>query len=62
MSISIFGLGTAGITDRIKYYVREHASEIAIMGIVVAISVGIGVLATGDINQALEAGNRRGRR
>lgn len=61
MSISIFGLETTGITDRIKSYAREHTSEIAIMGIMVAISIGIGVLVTGDINQAVEAGSRRGR-
>jgi len=58
MSISILKLGTAGIKDAFKWYVRTHANEMAIVGIMVAVSVTAAVLATGDITEAL---GRRGR-
>ena len=58
MSISILKLGTASIKDSFKWYVREHASEIAIIGTVFAIFVGIALLATGDISEAIARGRR----
>jgi hypothetical protein len=58
MSISILKLGTHGIKDTFKWYVRAHANEIAIVGVMVAISVTVAILATGDITEALA---RRGR-
>ena len=38
---------------RIKSYVREHASEMVIVGIMFGISVSIAMLATGDITEAI---------
>jgi hypothetical protein len=58
MSISILKLGTIGIKDGFKWYVRTHANEMAIVGVMIAISVTVAILATGDITQALA---RRGR-
>jgi hypothetical protein len=58
MSISILKLGTGGIKDAFKWYVRTHANEVAIVGVMVAISVTVAILATGDITEALA---RRGR-
>ena len=58
MSISILKLGTTGIKDEIKWYVRAHANEMAIVGVMIAIIVTVAILATGDITQALA---RRGR-
>lgn len=59
MSISILKLGTTGIKDSFKWYVREHANEIAIVGIMFVIGVGIALVATGDISQAIARGARR---
>jgi hypothetical protein len=59
MSISILKLGTTGIKDSFKWYVREHANEIAIVGIMFVIGVGIALVATGDISQAIARGGRR---
>lgn len=53
MSINILNLGTIGIKDVLKSYVREHASEIVIVGIMFGISVSIAILATGDFTEAL---------
>jgi hypothetical protein len=58
MSISILTLGTTGIKDAIKWHLREHSSEIMIVGIMVTIGIGIGVLATGDIMEGLAKGRR----
>lgn len=58
MSINILNLGTTGVKDLIGSYVRGHASEMAIVAIVFAISISIAILATGDITEAL-AGSRR---
>jgi glycerol uptake facilitator-like aquaporin len=53
MSINFLGLGTIGIKDVLKSYVREHASEMVIVGIMFGISVSIAMLATGDFTEAL---------
>jgi hypothetical protein len=58
MSINILSLGTIGIKDVLKWdvlksYVREHASEMVIVGIMFGISVSIALLATGDFTEAL---------
>ena len=58
MSINFLSLGTIGIKDALKWdvlksYVREHASEMVIVGIMFGISVSIGMLATGDFTEAL---------
>jgi glycerol uptake facilitator-like aquaporin len=53
MSINILNLGTIGIKDVLKSYVREHASELVIVGIMFGISVSIAILATGDFTEAL---------
>lgn len=58
MSISILKLGTTGIKDAFKWYVKAHANEMTIVGIMVSISVVVAMLATGDITEAL---GRRGR-
>jgi hypothetical protein len=58
MSISILKLGTTGIKDAFKWHVREHSGEIAIVGVMVAIGVGVALLATGDISQAFAGGRR----
>lgn len=58
MSISILKLGTTGIKDSLKWYVREHSGEIAIIGIMVVIGIGVALLATGDFSEAF-AGKRR---
>jgi glycerol uptake facilitator-like aquaporin len=53
MSINFLGLGTIGTRDVLKSYVREHASKMVIIGIMFGISVGVAVLATGDITEAV---------
>jgi hypothetical protein len=58
MSINLLSLGTTGIKDVLKLdvlksYVREHASELVIVGIMVGISVSVALLATGDFTEAL---------
>jgi hypothetical protein len=58
MSISTLKLGTTGIKDSFNWYVREHSGEIAIIGIMVGIGIGVALLATGDISEAF-AGRRR---
>ncbi|MGC2308713.1 MAG: hypothetical protein WA461_09930 [Nitrososphaeraceae archaeon] len=58
MSISILKLGTGGIKDAFKWYVKEHASEMAIVGVMVAISATVAILATGDFTEAI---GKRGR-
>jgi presenilin-like A22 family membrane protease len=58
MSISILKLGTTGIKDSFKWYVREHSGEIAIIGIMAVIGIGIALLATGDISEAIARGRR----
>jgi hypothetical protein len=47
-------LGTVGIKDLIRSYIREHSNEIAIVGIMTTVLVGVTALATGDVMQALE--------
>lgn len=51
MSIRL-SLRTAGLKDLIGSYIREHSSEIAIVGIMTTVLAGVAVLATGDITQA----------
>lgn len=51
MSIKL-SLRTAGLKDLVGSYVREHSSEIAIVGIMTTVLAGVAVLATGDITQA----------
>lgn len=51
MSIKLT-LRTAGLKDLIGSYIREHSSEIAIVGIMTTVLAGVAVLATGDITQA----------
>ena len=46
MSISFLGLETTGIKNAFKWHIREHASEIVIVGIMIAISVCVAMLAT----------------
>jgi hypothetical protein len=58
MSINLLNLGTLGIKDVLKWdilksYVREHGSEMVIVGLMFGISVGVAVLATGDITEAV---------
>lgn len=53
MSIKILRLGTTGIKDILGSYLREHGSEIAIVGVMTAVIVGITALTTGDVMQAL---------
>ena len=58
MSINLLSLGTTGIKDVLKLdvlksYVREHASELVIVGIMVGISVSVALLTTGDFTEAL---------
>lgn len=55
MSIKI-RLGTVGIKGLIGSYIREHSNEIAIVGIMTAVLVGVTALATGDVMQALARG------
>jgi hypothetical protein len=59
MSISIPKIGTTGIKDSLKWYVREHVNEIVIVGTMFVIGIGIAVLATGDISEAIARGGRR---
>jgi hypothetical protein len=61
MSISFLNLGTSGIKELVKYYVREHASEIAIIGVTFAIAIGVAVLATGDLGEAIAIAKGRHR-
>jgi hypothetical protein len=61
MSINLLSLRTAEIKDVLKWdvlksYVREHANEMVIVGIMFGISVGVAVLATGDFTEALARG------
>jgi hypothetical protein len=58
MSISILKLGTTSLAHSFKWYVREHTNEIAIVGTMFAISVGIALLATGDISEAIARARR----
>ncbi len=58
MSIKL-GLRTHGMKDLIGYYIREHTSEMAIVGIMTTVLAGVAVLATGDITQALAHGRGR---
>jgi glycerol uptake facilitator-like aquaporin len=53
MSINFLSLGTTGIRDLLKSYVKEHTSEMVIVGIMFGISVSIAILATGDFTEAL---------
>ncbi|HEY7107892.1 MAG TPA: hypothetical protein VH415_00540 [Nitrososphaeraceae archaeon] len=53
MSIKILRLGTTGIKDILGSYLREHGSEIAIVGVMTAVIVGITAFTTGDIMQAI---------
>ena len=69
MSIKLPRLGTNGMKDVLRLrtngmkdvfgsYVREHSGEIAIVGIMTAVLVGVAALATGDIIQAFARGRR----
>lgn len=58
MSINFLSLGTIGIKDVLQWdvlksYIREHASEMVIVGIMFGISVSVAMLATGDFTEAL---------
>ena len=46
MSIKLT-LRTAGLKDLIGSYIREHSSEIAIVGIMTTVLAGVAVLVTG---------------
>jgi hypothetical protein len=59
MPLSALNLGTTGIKDLIGSYIRGHTSEIAIVGIVFAITVSIAILAIGDITEFFVGGRRR---
>ena len=58
MSINLLSLGTTGIKDVLKSYVREHANEMVIVAVMLGISVSVAILATGDFTEALA--RRRG--
>jgi len=45
--------------ENLKLYIRQHSSEMAIVGVMAALSVGIAFLATGDLSQSVDAGRRR---
>jgi hypothetical protein len=59
MSINFLSFGTTGIKDVLKSYVREHSTEMVIVGIMFGISIGIGMLATGDFTEALARSGRK---
>jgi hypothetical protein len=52
MSLKL-SIGKTGIKELLGTYLREHSSEIVIFAITTTILVGVAVLATGDITQAL---------
>ena len=56
MSISFLGLETTGIKNALKWHIKEHASEIVIVGIMIGLSVSVAMLATGDITEAIDYG------
>jgi hypothetical protein len=58
MSIKL-GLRTVGIKDLVGTYIREHSGEIAIVGIMVTIIVGVTAITAGDIMQALARSRSR---
>jgi hypothetical protein len=58
MSISFLGLETTGIKEALKWYVKTHANEMVIVGIMIGISVSVAIVATGDITEAIA--RRRG--
>jgi hypothetical protein len=58
MSIKL-GLRTIGIKDLVGTYIREHSGEIAIVGIMVTIIVGVTAITAGDIMQALARSRSR---
>ena len=58
MSIRFMGFGVGGIKDLVGSYVREHSSEIVIVGVMTAVLVGVTAVATGDILQALASSRR----
>jgi len=57
MSIKL-GLKTTGMKHLVGSYIREHSSEIAIVGIMTTVLVGVAALATGDIMHALAMRHR----
>jgi hypothetical protein len=59
MSISFLSLGTIGMKNALKSYMREHASEMAIVGIMLGISASVAMLATGDITEAVASARGR---
>jgi hypothetical protein len=58
MSIKL-GLRTVGIKDLVGTYIREHSGEIAIVGIMVTIIVGVTAITAGDVMQALARSRAR---
>lgn len=63
MSINLLNFGITEIKDILEWnvlkgYVREHASEMVVVGIMFGISVSVAMLATGDFTEALA---RKGR-
>ena len=63
MSINLLNFGIIEIKDILEWnvlkgYVREHASEMVVVGIMFGISVSVAMLATGDFTEALA---RKGR-
>jgi hypothetical protein len=56
MSLKL-SLGNTGIKALLGSYIREHRNEIVIFGITTTMLVGVAVLATGDISQALARGH-----
>jgi hypothetical protein len=49
----------SGLKDVVCSYIRGHSNEIAIVGIMSAIMVGVAVVASGDVMEALARGARR---
>ena len=42
--------------EHLKYFIKTHSGEIAILAITTALFAGIAILATGDIGQVLARG------
>ena len=59
MAISIPKLRTIGIRGTISWRLRNHASEIVIVGIMVTIVIGVAFLATGDVMEAIARSRAR---
>jgi len=58
MSLSL-SLRRAEIKDLLSTFMRDHSGEIVIVGITVAILVGLTVIVTGDVMSAIANHHRR---